>query len=385
MIASAYPPENVIGALRPARFARYLPQFGFRPIVITSSEQKGGVRDVHHVPFHNSLPARILGLTLIPGDERITWVPATAALGERLIREHKIRAVFSTSPPLGTHVAAAQLKARTGIRWIADFRDPLVGNQSRFHFMNRLDPLWERYLAKRMDLAILNTDILAERWRARYPFLKDRIHYLLNGFDPNDPMGPLPLPQRSHQLWLHAGTIYFPRYPERLLASISRLHKENRFPTPVQLRLLGEVDGAVLGNPLVRELTEAGVLDCHPNPVPQPEARREMAEAAGLVVFDHYYSSGNVSIPAKIYDYVRIGRPILAFSSPGAPLDRLLSRCGIANTVIYDEDPPPVIDRKVLEFTALPREAREPSEYFRKDFSALEQTRQLAEMLRSLL
>lgn len=71
IIASAYPPENVIGALRPARFARYLPQFGFHPVVITSSEQPAGVNDVYHVPYHYTLPARLLSLTLLPGDEQI--------------------------------------------------------------------------------------------------------------------------------------------------------------------------------------------------------------------------------------------------------------------------------------------------------------------------
>lgn len=385
IIASAYSPENVIGALRPIRFAKYLPQFGYSPIVVTASAQHQPQPGVFEVPFRFSFTERVLGRTLFPGDERMTWISPVVEKAGALIKENRINLVFSTSPPVSVHMAAAALKRRHGLKWIADFRDPLVDNFARTEFAHRFDPFAERYLAQRMDLAILNTDALAARWKQRYPFLGDRIRYLFNGFDPTEEIGPLPLPQRPHQLWLHAGSIYIMRYPERLFAALDSLHKSKRLAREVRLSLVGYIPDEVLALSTFQNLTAAGVIECNPKHVPQPEARRRMSEADGLVVFDHYSPAGNLQVPAKTYEYIRIGRPILAFSSRGAPLERVLQRCGIANTIIYEEDPPETIERKLVEYCNLPREPRQPSDSFLSDFNVVTLTKRLAEMFDGIL
>lgn len=386
IIASAYPPENVIGALRPGRFAHHLPNSGYRPIVITCTPQPNPKPDVFHVPFQYGLTEQILSKTLMPGDEHLTWISPVVKKAESLIRDFGIKLVFSTSPPIGVHLIGAALKRRCKVKWVADFRDAFAGNYHRVQLACRvLDPHVESYLAQRMDLAILNTDMLAEHWKARYPFLKDRIRALYNGFDPHEEIGPLPLPQRPHQVWLQAGSIYSTRYPDRLFAAMERLRQSKHLTKEVQLNFFGYIPHEVLALPSYQKLIAASVMQCNPNHVPQAEARRQMAQADGLVVFDHYSQTGNMHVPAKTYDYIQIGRPILAFSSPGSPLDRLLQQSGIACTIVYEEDSPEVIDRKLVEYSHLPREPRPPSDYFLNGFNVVNQTKRLAGMFDDIL
>lgn len=384
-IAGAYPPENVIGALRPARFVRYLPAFGFEPWVITSSPQPVAQPRVRNVPFSFGLRERVLNRTWFPYDERLTWAGPAAAAAEQLLDQHPIRIVFSTSPPIGAHLAAARLKKKRGLRWVADFRDPIVGNFDRTAWGARqADPYMERYIGRWLDMAILNTGASAEKWKARYPHLTSRIYTIPNGFDPADELAALPLPARPASEWLHAGSLYVTRYPARLFPALDRLRQSGRL-APLRVRLIGYINPELFAIPAYQHLLAAGWIDCTPEHIPQAAARKAMAEANRLIVFDHYHAEGNVQIPAKIFDYVRVGRPVLAFTTPGAPLDRLLAGSGIDSTRIYEEDGQEEIESKLLAFAARSDEARPASESFGQEFNGREQARKLADLFRTLL
>src|SRR5689334_7064897 len=96
ILAHAFPPENLVGALRPQRFARYLPDFGFPARVITASPQpaNGSAADtVSFVPdpgrFQGRMPLsvrlerEIAGrLQLSGGDQSLRWIPAALATSE---------------------------------------------------------------------------------------------------------------------------------------------------------------------------------------------------------------------------------------------------------------------------------------------------------------
>lgn len=386
-IAPSYPPENVIGALRPARFVRYLPEFGFQPYVVTASPQPDPPpANVRHAPFRWGLLEAVLQKTVLPYWEQLSWVPEAVKAASYWLDRYPIRLVFSTSPPLAAHFAALRLKKRRALHWVADFRDPLQGNFGRMDWRARcVDPYLERYLSERMDAAVFNTPVVAERWKARYPALEQRAHFIYNGFDPSESIVASPLPQRPYQVWIHAGSLYVMRYPQRLLPAVWRLFQTARLPGPVQLRFVGYTPEEFRRLPGYSELVGAGSLNLTAEHIPMAQARREMAEADGMMVFDHYHPEGNSQIPAKVFDYVRVGRPILAFTSPGSPLEKLLQGCGILHTLIYDEEGEETVERKLLEFYSLPREPRQPSAEFSQTFNGREQAASLARIFQQLL
>src|SRR5881628_513222 len=173
LITYYFPPSAAVGALRPAKFAKYLPQLGWNPYVLTaaprrpklncredSSSQVVRVRELPHplkvasdikrqrakrrgqegdlmaewtMQFaedkaasnrsHISPKRLLLSLLRIP-DEDTGWIVPAILSGTRLIRRNDIRALWTTGPPFSCHLVGLVLKYLHGVRWIADFRDP---------------------------------------------------------------------------------------------------------------------------------------------------------------------------------------------------------------------------------------------------------------------
>src|SRR5688572_10740811 len=109
LIAFFFPPEMVTGAIRPFRFYKYLPEFGFEPWVITGSEQKGDLARVVQAPAPTRRPNRrtLLGATekamrlwVFPADDAVMWPLSAVRTAEELLRKVPARAVVSTFPPI---------------------------------------------------------------------------------------------------------------------------------------------------------------------------------------------------------------------------------------------------------------------------------------------
>ena len=388
ILACVYPPENIIGGQRPARFSKYLPEFGYEPFVITASEQPNPApAKVIHAPFRFGYRELLLSKTFFPCDDRLTWTSAAVAASTGVLVGNRQPVLFSTSPPVATHLAARRLKEMHGLPWVADFRDPLVDNFGRLSRLGRMaDRQIEKLVARHADAVILNTEAAAANFQSRYPRYRDKVHFIYNGFDPNDGFRPQPLPPRPGKLWIHSGSVYINRYPFRLFDGLDRLAASHRLNSGFKVRMIGTVqDAALFELPSFRRLREAGHVDCTPEQIPRLAAMKETAEADGTIVFDHYHPDGvNLAIPAKTFDYVRLGRPILAFTSKGAHLHSVIVDSAVPNVCVFEDDPPETIDRKLSEFAALPSDPKPASASFRQKFSAIEQTRQLAEIFDSL-
>lgn len=384
IVAHNYLPENIIGAYRPARFQRYLPQFGYSASVLTASPQPpGGTPGVWTQPFSYNLLEALFFKTFFPYDERMTWLPGASRLGQKILETPPPpRLIFSTSPPISNHYVARRLSRKFRLPWVADFRDPLVANFSRHTLLSRwADRQAEATFVRDAQAIIMNTGAAADELRTRYPHSAAKIHAIPNGYDPADAFPQLPLPPRTTPLWFHGGSLYLNRYPLRLLASVDRL------ALAVQIQMVGVIeDPSILDNPHAQSLRAQGRLNLDNQVRPKAEALRLASEANGTLIFDHFHAHGpNLAIPAKSFDCIRAGRPILAFTSPSAPLDSLLAYSGVPNVRIYESDPPEVIDRKVSEFAALPSNRVEPSEEFVQLHSAPRQTADLAALFDRLL
>lgn len=384
IVAHNYLPENIIGAYRPARFQRYLPQFGYSAAVLTASPQPGGgTPGVWRQPFSYNLLEAFFFKTFFPYDERMTWLPGASRLGHKVLTTPPSpRLIFSTSPPISNHYVARRLARKFGLPWVADFRDPLVANFSRHGSLSRwVDRRAEATFVRDAQAIIMNTGAAAEELRTRYPQAAAKIHAIPNGYDPEDAFPQLPLPPRATPLWFHGGSLYLNRYPLRLLASLDRLALQ------VQLHMVGVIeDPSLLESPHAQKLLAQGQLIAENRVRPKAEALRMASEANATLIFDHFHAHGpNLAVPAKSFDCIRAGRPILAFTSPGAPLDSLLRYSGIPHVRIFDEDGPEQIDQKVRTFAALPANFTAPSADFVARHSALAQTSTLASIFDRLL
>lgn len=400
-LAYYYPPWNTSGVQRATRFVKYLPEGGFSPHVICSSENGSlaGNPAVSHVP--NPATERKAGKAgrwaagiqraFLPYNEQLPWVPHAVAAAEEVLARHAIPAMISTSPPAGTHIAAMWLKRRhRHLKWVADFRDPMLGNPGRPRKWARpYDSALERAIFSNCDAAIAVTGVVAEEWKNRYPQWAGKFHVVWNGFDPEEVHAPNPIPPGRPRVLLHAGVIYLSRQPFWLASSLERLIVRGRLdPSCFRLRLIGifqDLD-SFRGHPAVAALRARNCLECDGKEVPRRVAMDEVASADYLLILDvANLAETGYTVPAKLYDNIRIGRPILLFTPSGdSPSARILERSGVGYELVHPADCDEEVDRKVLNFLQLPNDPVTPGDWFFETFDGRKQAKMVASILAGL-
>ncbi len=401
MVAHAFPPENLAGAARPFRFSRYLPLFGYCPQILTASTQPLDepprnvqfVRDRVAASPPRSLPRlseEALRRLLLPADTTLPWVIDAFRVVKRLMLEAPFAAVYSTFPPLGVHLLALLVKRRYGVPWVADFRDPLVGNpfRSTSGLPAMVDGLIERVIFRHADKIIGVTNRFVEDWGQRYPQLADKMHVIWNGFDPADPLTPLPLRPGPRKVLSHIGDIYGARSPFPVVASIRRLIQAGHLNSErILIRLIGEFESDTLSvcQSAFADLTRLGCLEYESRRVGLDEARSAIAQSDYLLLLDNNAKSIGQTVPSKLFEYIQVGRPIVALTAVDSPVSRILQQSGTPHVAVQPDMSIPEMDRRILALLRLPCNPVAPNAWFCQDFDAREQTAQLASILDSLL
>ena len=236
--------------ISPSIFQRW----GYNVKVITAFEPLQPRADIVFVPNRQRVPNRrsIPGLTeivmrkfLFPSDEAVLWSANAIRAAAHLIRRHPRTVVFSTFPPINSHVVAWCLKAKYDVRWIADFRDPLAGSPGRAIANSQtglgaiptaVDRVLQSAIFKTADVIIANTDAVRDRWRKQFPGYAAKLVNIWNGFDAEEMAAPARVPARTCKVMAHTGIIYAGRHPGPLLESLERLIRSGRIE-PGKLRI----------------------------------------------------------------------------------------------------------------------------------------------------
>ena len=400
MLAYHFPPENASGSARPFRFYRYLPDFGYQPYVVTAGHPDSASprENVWRVPNRYLVPSRnsfagvaemALRKFLFPTDDGLLWTRSALAAAEEVVRTNSIQAVFSTAPPFTAHIAALRLKHRFGLKWIADFRDPLVGNPFRVQggLPARIDSSLERRIFRHADALITVTDTIGEEWTHRFPGIGAKVHIIWNGFDPAEVFPPPAASHGPRRCLSHVGEAFRGREPVQILRSIDRLIERSLLdPAHLLVRMIGYLEPAIVTENLLlfNRLKEKGCLEYGERKVPRNQALQVMADSDYLFLLDGNLLGIGYAVPAKFFEYVRSGRPILANTRQDSPIDRILPRCGVRYGLIYPSDSEEETDRKMIEFLAQPTEPASPSAWFLETFDGRRHAGMLASILDSL-
>jgi glycosyltransferase involved in cell wall biosynthesis len=402
LIAYHFPPGPEIGAVRPYRFYKYLTRMGYRCDVITASPQSSVSEEVTFLPDElreiwegtggqqksfRAYQELLVRKIAFPGHIGIMWSFAAAARCHQLVcrnpREKFV--VFSTYPPLGVLPAGLMAYLRDRLPWIADFRDPLgVGLGDEFTSGNQR--FWNHQLEARVfrqaSAVIANVEGAAEMWRKLYPRAARKLHVIPNGFDPEDAPRAREIPPRSQKLIVHAGGLYHGRNPNIIVEALARLRARG-LPeaATAKILLVGSIDAKTgLNQALYEKGQREGWLELRP-PVTRDESQRLMEEADGLLLVQ---PQSDVQVPGKLFEYICIGRPVLALVPRNSAVEQILQESKIPNACIYADDGTGAADQKLMEFLRLPNAVSEASEWFRANFNAEEQTRRLAEIIDGL-
>ena len=175
IIAYYFPPIGGSGALRPFKLAKYLPDFGWDPVIL--SVKKPDWYYAHDAELLEELPSHIriirtfmlrsawmyrllnpsrsrkidkaLSRYLIQPDDQVGWIPFAYFSGIDVIHNSCVKAIYSTSSPLSCHLIAYLIHKKTGLPWVADFRDEWYENPD-FNFPTSFHRRFHYHLEERV-------------------------------------------------------------------------------------------------------------------------------------------------------------------------------------------------------------------------------------------
>jgi glycosyltransferase involved in cell wall biosynthesis len=210
LVAYYFPPLGGAGVQRSLKFAKYLPELGWQPTVLTCST---GMRYTQDPSLTADIPAglqverasvlepwrpllRSHRLTLFLNrwlslpDRQIGWFPLAYRKGLKWLRGGFFSAIYTTAAPYTAHLLGLRLKRATGLPWIADFRDewtqnPSLPNPSPLY--RRLNKTWERQVLTEADRVLSVSEPITEGLQKLVePTQRGKFHTLTNGYDPAD-------------------------------------------------------------------------------------------------------------------------------------------------------------------------------------------------------
>lgn len=337
MIAFHFPPlAGSSGIQRTLRFVQHLPQFGWEPIVLSADPrayEQTGDDLMQEIPEgtvvnrafaldtgrHLSFRGRYIASMARP-DRWISWKFAGIREGMRLIEKYRPDAIWSTYPIATAHLIGAELHRRSGLPWIADFRDPMAqdgypADPITHQQFNNI----EKTAVGQASISLFTTPGAARVYRQRYPEFAHNIAVLENGYDePSFQQAEATLPAERELLnpgaftLLHSGIIYpSERDPTQLFHALAKF-KTNQSEEigKLKIRFRASVHDDLLQQ-LAKEYDVAEFIETMPS-VGYIEALSEMLSADGLLLMQA--ANCNDQIPAKIYEYLRAGKPILGLT-----------------------------------------------------------------------
>lgn len=337
-----FPPESSSsGVLRTLKYVRYLGGFGWRVTVVTLIRDAYEVtdprleeqipRDVHvvrtrfiEVKRHLAIRGKYPSILAIP-DRWIGWWPWAVAAGRRVLKEDPVDVIYSTSPYATAHLIALTLSRRSGIPWVADFRDPWYeeppepGTTRLGHFAARR---LERVVARRADRIVASTARLRNTLAGRYSMEpQEKFVAIPNGYDEEDfSRAAGPSPPADELLIVHAGSITESfRDPRPAFEAMSRAAAAGLVqPRRVRFRFLG--GGAFGESPEMRAAVERAGLVSRVEFLPRVSYEASLTELSGASVLLLLQASRDTVdlVPAKLFEYLRVGRPVLALVPDGA-------------------------------------------------------------------
>lgn len=367
-----FPPAGGVAVQRFLKFSKYLPQFGWEPIIVTvkngsypyydesllnelSPELKVYRTDTFE-PFElynllkgkkgKAMPVVSVGAQqkrslfqrlseyvranyFIP-DARKGWVPYAVKQAEEIIKEHTIDAVITTGPPHSTHLIGLQLKKKYGIKWVADFRDPWTGI-----FYNNILPRTES--TKQKDIA-LETEVLqtADLVTVISPGMKKEfetrakaIEVVMNGYDEQDFEKQVQPDNSSVFTIRYVGNLMASQNAPGLWSALKRLKQEGY---QYKLEFIGRVD-----EPIKESIAINGLADnsTYIDFVKHQQAIELMQQAHLLLFAIPDVKDNTLILTGKLFEYLASKSNIISYGPVSGNAAEILQNTGRNNMIDF--------------------------------------------------
>lgn len=358
-IAFYYNHSNEIASKRLQGVAKYLPSFGFKPIVIVPKTSNETVKldnvEVIETDYEDMISKYIPGkkgnettseptsqseanpfvskaisiageVFAYPDGMKYWKKPAFEKCCE-IIENEDIDAIMSSSFPITAHTIAHELKEKYDIPWIADLRDlwnlnPYINHTSiRNYFEKRL----ELKTFENVDVLTTTTPLAQKTLQTLHP--NKRIISVVSGYDPED-FKDIEQTEFSDKLTLmYAGSLYGgKRDPSILFDAINQLINENKIEADnIAINFYGDSTNLV---ELSQKYNVESIVNIHGR-ITHKEVLQNQMNSDVLLLISWMNESEKMFIPGKVYEYIASKKPILSIGYKEGSLKDLIEKTNI--------------------------------------------------------
>jgi glycosyltransferase involved in cell wall biosynthesis len=370
IISYYWPPAGGPGSQRAVKFAKYLPEFDWEPVVLTvrkgefayldpslESDISGRVT-VHQTPsiepflfykkmaglksdesipiaqlmqkktgFKNRIFNWIRANLFVP-DARIGWIPFARRAAKQIIRDHQINLIFITSPPHSSQMIGKYLHQKFKIPWVADFRDPWTDIQyykmaNRNYFARKLDSHFEKSVIESANHITSVSWGLIQGFAEKINNDPEKFTVLTNGYDPADfPNQPVN-GNKTFQI-LHTGNMNVTQNPAALWKGLALwLNKQPDYRSSVRVKFIGRIHPEILENIRKNRFEDITEIESYK---PHVQIIREIERSAILLSVVPDVPDNTGIVLSKNFEYIGSGRPILIFGPSESDIGKIVRK-----------------------------------------------------------
>ena len=371
MVAEKFPPHARSGGTRSMYFARHLPEFGYRPVVLAAPVVSGDPSDpelLQQMPDDIDVwrPMPVLGVIqkmkrsavaairarlprrhaspgagrgaagVAPGSSaarsapptplqrtitwliywHLDWLPPAFVRGVAVGRQRQVRLVWATAPHVRSLVLGYVLSRALNRPLVVDLRDPWTYGSlwlPASPLAATIERAWSRTILNAAALVVFTSPFTQHEMEARFPRLRGKSLTITNGFSMDDEaIEPLRGGFEDKCLLRHCGVLNDRRRPDVLLRGLElAIDREPALRSSIHLELVGDLGG---NQP---SLSRSGIADCV-SALGRVSRRHSLAlmRGADVNVLLQTIATGTDVIAGKAFDYLAARRPILGIVDP---------------------------------------------------------------------
>lgn len=378
IITYYWPPAGGPGSQRMVKLAKYLPKFGWQPVILTvrngefpyvdQSLERDIPPDVKIYrtaswePFlfykkltrrqgDEELPVGLLTdrkrsivetiaswvrVNLFVPDARVGWIAFAIRKGLQIIVEENIDIIFSSSPPHSLQIIAKKLNRKTGLPWVADFRDRWTDIRyyqvlERSSITEKIDSVLERKVLTSANCVTATSEGFLRNFNKRIEPNTQTFQFIPNGYDEED-FDDVPDKEIDEFGILHTGSLIGQQNPRVLWNSLSKLFENDpRMKKSLRVHLIGKSHDSI-----VKAVHEKGLSDAveFKNHLPHKDVLVELGKASILLAVIPDIPDNKSIVLGKIYEYIGTGKPILTVGPPDGDAAEIIS--SLKNSTVCD-------------------------------------------------